>query len=85
MRLTYTASEHNFMNGPMLVWATTGEYDGTSALQVKGATKLILSVFPFDDLPAFNLYKKLGFKEAAPENEQVNKNFYYMSYDCPKK
>jgi len=54
-------------------------------VEQKGATKIILSTFPYEDNPAFRLYKKIGFKGVAPMAEQIKKSFYYMSYDCAKK
>lgn len=45
----------------------------------KGATKLVLSTFPFEELPAFQLYKKLGFKSITPEKGDIDS--FYMAYD----
>jgi len=50
--------------------------------QQKGATKLLISVFPDKDNIGFQMYKKLGFEAVAPKQ---NTNYYYMSYDCPLK
>ena len=47
-------------------------------LRQKGATKLVLSTYPEEDDPANKLYKKLGFKEVAPNQEEHN---YYMVYE----
>ncbi len=47
----------------------------------KGATKIILSPFPYEDNPAYHLYKKLGFQEVAPDQDPHN---FYMSYEYPE-
>jgi len=47
----------------------------------KGATKLVLSTYPEEDDPANRLYKKLGFKEVAPNQDEHS---YYMVYEYPK-
>jgi len=47
----------------------------------KGATKLILSTFPEKDNPARRLYEKLGFREAAPNQDPRS---FYMQYEYPE-
>ena len=49
--------------------------------RVKGATKLLLSPFPYEDNPAYKLYKRLGFKEVSPDQDPQN---FYMSYEYEK-
>jgi len=44
----------------------------------KGATKLVLSTFPDEDNPAYQLYKKLGFKEVSQKQDPIH---FYMSYE----
>ena len=47
----------------------------------RGATKLVLSTYPEENDPANKLYKKLGFEEVAPNQDERN---YYMMYEFSK-